>query len=83
MSKQKLTPWFVNGEPPARPGVYQQMCGLGKKVGYQYWSGEKWGLWYEMASDAANRHAFEEDFFAYPHCGEKWRGLASDPGAKP
>lgn len=82
MSEQELTPWFVNGEKPARKGVYQQMCGFGKQVGYQYWSGARWYPWHETAA-SANKYRGAEKCHSYAHCGEEWRGLAHPPKAKP
>lgn len=77
MRKQKLTPWFPGNVKPARPGVYQQYSGTGKELGYQFWDGSHWHLWFETADQAAaNREvasfALQED---------PWRGLTS-PGEK-
>ena len=77
-TKEKLTPWFTNGEKPARPGVYQQMCGFGKELGYQYWSGKRWYSWYEDP-ETAYKYKKLDRRYGYEHCGEKWRGLAYDP----
>ena len=69
----KLTPWFTRGEKPARDGVYQQMCGLKREVGYQKFSNGQWGPWArtpEVAARAAGRADTQND---------KWRGLAGRP----
>ena len=42
---EKTTPWFPGNIKPARRGVYQQMCGHGVALGYQYWNGAVWFGW--------------------------------------
>ena len=79
MSKQKLTPWFVNGEKPVRKGVYQQMCGSGRKLGYQQWTGKHWCDWCETPEMAATYFDPVVTF----HQNDPWRGLAHPPKAKP
>ncbi len=81
MARPKLTPWFVNGEKPARPGVYNVSCRRTKQSGmyYAYFDGESFGstagwvetAWYQRGkqtrwSDAVNQHG-------------SWRGLAEKP----
>lgn len=75
MSKQKLTPWFRNGEKPARKGVYQQMSGTGDRLGYQRWDGKRWMVWCETAEAAAGKHIPVR----HSSQGDPWRGLAEKP----
>lgn len=77
MSKQKLTPWFVNGEKPTRPGVYQQKNGYGE-VGYQRWYRGLWRLWYESPDRASRCITPAADSLQ----ADPWRGIGSDPKAK-
>lgn len=69
----KLTKWYPAHIKPARKGVYQQMCGLGKDIGYQYWDGANWRGWCWTALSAKN-----EKYVYGPIC-DKWRGLAEKP----
>jgi hypothetical protein len=69
----KLTPWFPGNVKPVRPGVYQQMCGFNRDVGYQYWDGKVWGLWSRTIEGA--RH---DGWPASPQ-NDPWRGLAEEP----
>lgn len=73
----KLTDWFPGSIKPVRPGVYQQMCGFGERIGYQKWDGE---YWYsrEITLEAAHRAPYR----AYTQ-DDPWRGLAYDPAALP
>lgn len=74
--KQKLTPWFPSDVKPVRKGVYQQICGLGKDIGYQYWDGKNWRGWNWSAISAKN-----ETYIVGP-MSDAWRGLASNPSPK-
>lgn len=68
---EKTTPWFHGKTKPARRGVYQQMCGHGVSLGYQYWNGAVWFGW-----RATPREAFEERKNTPARTQEdKWRGL--------
>ena len=71
----KTTEWFPGHIKPAYPGVYQLLCGNDTEVGYQKWDGEKWGIWYENAQDAAEGHAYADPEFQ----NDQWRGLAEQP----
>lgn len=77
MQDQELTGWFVNGEKPVRDGVYQTTNG--PWLGYQKFQAGKWYGWYETPKDAAaSKHIIREA------CqNDQWRGLSSDPNAKP
>lgn len=79
MSKQQMTPWFKNGERPARRGVYEVSLRGGDVGWFSYWDGKSWG-WVTQRGHGA---AF--DARGWPSCAivENWRGLASDPKAKP
>ena len=74
MTKQKLTPWFVNGEKPVRQGVYQQKNEDGD-VGYQRWYRGLWCAWFESPEAAAACTTPAAISFQW----DPWRGLASDP----
>ena len=73
---QKLTPWF-DGKlyKPAYPGVYQQLGGGDKTIGYQRWDGNYWYEWSEYAEYAAKSTAPAARDFQ----NDDWRGLAKDP----
>ena len=67
----KKTPWFPGHIKPVRRGVYQQMCGMGKDVGYQLWDGRRWHSWHYTAEAAAN-----EKYVSLSDLqNDKWRGL--------
>lgn len=76
MSEPKLTPWFVNGEKPARKGVYQ-VDSLFSEFAWSRWDGKTWG-WRRMrhATAAQDRNKTERKI-------TQWRGLANQPKAKP
>lgn len=73
-TEPKMTPWFVNGEKPAREGVYQQRNG-NRELGYQRWTGSRWMFWSATVSGAqlADMPAAGE------YQNDPWRGLASKP----
>jgi hypothetical protein len=65
----KLTPWYPAHITPVRKGVYQQMCGLGKRLGYQHWNGHGWSPWFptpEQAKQSQFHNAYST----------QWRGIA-------
>jgi hypothetical protein len=68
----KYTPWFTDGQKPARPGVYQQRCSLGKQLGYQRWDGVHWYAWSLSPQKAAASNVIADDCFQ----NDPWRGLA-------
>ena len=69
------TPWFVDGQVPAREGVYevQPSDWSDWKEAFQYWDGE-WHF---------RRHTIEEAFAVRKHSSvyddPNWRGLAKKP----
>lgn len=67
----ELTKWFRGTEKPVRRGVYQQMCGLGKLLGYQYWDGKKWHVW---AGTPESAYQYRNGAVARTQ-DDKWRGL--------
>jgi hypothetical protein len=69
----KYTPWFTDGEKPARPGVYQQLCGHKKEIGYQRWDGRHWFTW----SMTPNGAEASEVIAADENQDDPWRGLAT------
>jgi len=68
----KFTEWFPPHIKPYRKGVYQQICGLGKDIGYQYWDGKNWHGWERTAFWAK-----QAAFVCGPSCDE-WRGIEKD-----
>lgn len=76
MSKQKLTPWFMNGEKPARKGVYRvRSDGF---YGFAYWDGRLWA-WRCSSVAEANDDRLTTGASQTKH----WRGLAHPPKGKP
>lgn len=81
--EQQMTPWFVNGEKPARPGVYNVSCRKREQTGrwWARWDGKTWyvaarGVEYaESNKSPTTRHHFW-------HKSGSWRGLAQDPSGK-
>ena len=81
----KLTPWFVNGEKPARPGIYNVRYEKSEQSGnwYSYWDGRKFGPFsarIEWVLPTTARFGPKEW-----HAGRgllrrgSWRGLAEEP----
>jgi hypothetical protein len=68
----KLTPWYPGHIKPVHIGVYQQKDGFGKVVGYQYWNGQRWGLWGSTIESAL----FQYEVSAGDRWqNDSWRGL--------
>lgn len=82
MSNGKLTPWAQRGVAPFHEGVYQVRSY--EWSGFAYWSkSHGWGGGKQSLSGAYEEryNGGMHDFF---HTGSaSWRGLASDPKAKP
>jgi hypothetical protein len=68
----KLTPWYPGHIKPVRKRVYMQYDGLGEEIGYQYWNGNRWGVW-ETTVDAAYNH--RNIIAAEMFQNDKWRGV--------
>ena len=83
MKEQELTPWFVNGEKPARPGVYNVSCRKLDQSGdwWSHWNGEAWS---DASTDKKKWQwrGYDLDGLFFSAKGS-WRGLAQDPEAKP
>ena len=79
-TKPKLTPWFVKGEKPARPGVYNVSCQKENQSGlwYALWDGEKWFRG-NLDATAAAKMTFSTISRNYWHRYGSWRGLAENP----
>lgn len=84
MNKYLTTDWFVNGETPWEPGVYNVSCRKSSQSGkwYAKFDGSTWFC------ATRTRHAAQEVMRTtstadYWHREGSWRGLASDPKAKP
>jgi len=69
-----VTQWFSGEVRPAMPGVYQQLCGNGELVGYQYWDGYYWHGWAHTPEEALDK----EDIAAHMYQDDKWRGLTAN-----
>lgn len=78
-TEPKMTPWFVNGEKPARPGAYNVSCRKSDQSGkfFGYWDGKKWcwGL-FPTPDEAATDHYDGESASV---ASGSWRGLAECP----
>jgi len=68
----KFTPWFPGNVKPVRVGVYQQHCGMGTIVGYQYWNGKKWSSWSHSVEGAILRSG---SIACSDHQNDPWRGV--------
>jgi hypothetical protein len=68
----KLTLWFPGTVKPVRVGVYQQHCGIGTIIGYQYWNGKKWSSW---SSSAKGAILCKQIMAAPDHQNDPWRGV--------
>lgn len=81
-TEPKLTPWFVNGEAPARPGVYLvDHAKAGQRFSqFAYWGGPRggWGAAAPTPSQAFNRKRLGLDP-NYFHQTGSWRGLSEKP----
>lgn len=81
MEDKELSQWFdINEQKPWEPGVYEVSSSRSwSPLTYSsYWCGEKFhGEW------GFPEEALENKDHPGDGCGAKWRGLASDPSAKP
>lgn len=83
----KLTPWFVNGEKPVRPGVYSVSCRRQHQTGewYSHWDGQCFGPFSLEPQRAEVAHARYKKAGDHVHAGNavlprgSWRGLAEEP----
>lgn len=75
---ENLSQWFNLAEQtPWEPGVYEvDEDSFGKW--FSYWDGKKFGYLVMDVNEAIEEFSLHTDFVV-----EKWRGLASDPSAKP
>ena len=69
---EKLTPWFPGDVKPVYPGPYQQKCGFGRDIGYQFWDGNTWFSWRRTINQAMKEYEA-----GYKSCtqNDPWRGL--------
>lgn len=76
----KLTPWFVDGEKPARPGVYNVSCRKEAQTGryYGYWNGRFWVFGVAETPESAARLK-QRVARGYVASNGSWRGLAEAP----
>lgn len=80
MQDQELTGWFeLSEQKPWEPGVYEVNSFLGGDV-YSYWDGEKF-KYIAMSKERAFLGRHSQTFRIESEI--KWRGLSSDPNAKP
>ena len=78
-TEPKMTPWFVNGEKPARPGAYNVSCRKRNQSGkfYAFFDGKKWcwGIFPNPEQAATLYYDGESASMA----DGSWRGLAAKP----
>ncbi|QXV72220.1 hypothetical protein Acf1_00023 [Acidovorax phage ACF1] len=76
----KLANWFVNGEVPRGPGVYNVSCRKSEQSGdwYARWDGERWFVADRLRAVAAaeQRPTTPGNYW---HQTGSWRGLAENP----
>lgn len=80
MEDKELSQWFdINDQKPWEPGVYKVPCRYGSKATYfSYWCGIGFhGGWNTIERAIQQKNNFTEPSY------KKWRGLSSDPSAKP
>lgn len=77
MKKQpKMTRWFGMSLTPSREGVYQERDGE-----FSRWANGQWHLLAKTVDEAAREKTRSSSM--YNGDCSYWRGLASDPKAKP
>lgn len=82
MDESKLTPWFVNGETPELPGVYNVSCRKERQTGdwFAKWDGKRWYYATWRYEQQCYKKAEREKQEARPwHENGSWRGLAEKP----
>lgn len=85
----KLTPWFIDGELPVRPGVYNVSCQTEGQSGkwFAHFNGKLWARCWasfagigETAADKAMRYAseygYKESDLGYDP--KSWRGIYNE-----
>ena len=74
---QELTPWFVNGEKPSRPGVYNVSARKDDQSVYWFarWDGMQWYMAHSNVSSAMR----EQFGMGLRWSRGSWRGLAQNP----
>jgi hypothetical protein len=79
MTTQNLTDWFnLSEQKPWEPGAYEVDLGGGPDKDFSYWDGSDWGFISQSPLHAESRDE------GYTNCTVlRWRGLSSDPNAKP
>lgn len=77
MTTQTLTDWFnLSEQKPWEPGVYAVDGSNSIYEGFAYWDGEEFG-WICVTKDS--EHIYRKNGCKV----DVWRGLSSDPNAKP
>lgn len=78
MEDKELSKWFdINEQKPWETGVYEvDEDSYGKW--FSYWDGKKFGYLTMDVNESIKEFSLDTSFVV-----EKWRGLASDPSAKP
>lgn len=75
---ENLSQWFnLDEQTPWEPGVYEVDEDSSGKW-FSYWDGKKFGYLVMDVNEAIEEFSLHTDFVV-----EKWRGLDSDPSAKP
>lgn len=80
----KLTPWFINGELPVRPGVYNVSCQEENQSGlwFCYFNGKLWAKAWAISS--LNKPAADKAVRYYHEYGlindqpASWRGIYNE-----
>lgn len=81
-SANHLSQWFNPAEQqPWGPGVYEVQCSDGLR--FSEWNGEKWGLTTKDKCFACDWRSFSGRHTETACEIYAWRGLSSDPNAKP
>lgn len=73
MGVKKYTNWHPANIVPKNIGAYQKQCS-DRTIGYQYWSGAKWGGFSDSPAMAFVRRDMHTQFISDP-----WRGLINRP----
>lgn len=80
MAQPKLTNWFVKGEAPWEPGVYNVSCRKTKQSGdwWARWDGRRW-FCASRYKEGAARTTLPASAPNFWHHDGSWRGLAEKP----
>lgn len=82
----KLTPWFVNGKLPVRPGVYNVSCKTDEQSGkwFSYFDGKEFHGWCHShprcSKQEAIKQAASKPYINWENCRQpaSWRGIYNE-----